>query len=123
MDEDLHNPFIEDGIYCLRRASRALQEKMNRDLFYDAAIYYAFGVEKLCKAIIHEVNPVFLLEKDGFENAVMAFYEHRLVERPPLKLVKPARPNLVAFGPTLTRAASFSQAVKELTQNYLVNLV
>ena len=30
---------------------------MSRDLFYDAAIYYAFGVEELCKAFVHDVNP------------------------------------------------------------------
>ena len=50
---------------------------MNRDLFYDAAIYFGFGAEKLCKAIIHDVNPVFLLESNGFDNAVFAIYGHR----------------------------------------------
>ena len=70
----MENPFLEDAIYCLRRASRALSVGMDRDSFYDAALYYAFGMEKLFKAIVYSVNPVFLLESNGFENAVYALY-------------------------------------------------
>jgi hypothetical protein len=61
------NPFLEDAHYCLRRASRALCASKDRNSFYDAAIYYAFGMEKLLKAIVHKVNPVFLLESLKFE--------------------------------------------------------
>ena len=66
----MQNDFLDDAIYCLRRASRALRSSMDRDNFYDAITYFAFGMEKLFKAIVHDVNPVFLLEGAGFENAV-----------------------------------------------------
>jgi hypothetical protein len=113
MDEELLNPFIEDGVYCLRRASRALQDKMDRDLFYDAALYYAFGVEKLCKAIVHAVNPVFLLESHGFENAVCALYENRLIDRARKKVDKDVNRSLIPFKTSVLRAAKFSQAVED----------
>lgn len=111
MDLEKENPFIEDGVYCLRRASVALQEKMDRDRFYDAAIYYAFGVEKLCKAIVHYVNPVFLLETTSFEAAACSMYRGRMTEAAKRKADKsPGR--LIPFQPTLLRAAKFSQAVE-----------
>jgi len=91
----------------------ALQERMHRDLFYDAAIYYAFGVEKLCKAIVHDVNPLFLLETHSFENAVCAIYGHRLVERARKKVDKDVNRSLIPFQASMLRAAKFSQAVED----------
>ncbi len=119
MGEELHNPFIEDGIYCLRRASKALQERMNRDLFYDAAIYFAFGAEKLCKAIIHDVNPVFLLESNGFDNAVCAIYGHRLSEKARRKAHQDVNRNLIPFRASLLRAAKFSKAVEDRISHFM----
>jgi hypothetical protein len=115
MDSELENPFVEDGAYCLRRASVALQVRMDRDRFYDAAIYYAFGVEKLCKAIVHNVNPVFLLETTKFEDAVCSIYRNRLTEAEKRKAEKAEKSptRLIPFQPTLLRAAKFSQAVED----------
>lgn len=119
MVEDHHNPFIEDGIYCLRRASRAFQENMDRDLFYDAAIYFAFGVEKLCKAIVHEVNPVFLLETHSFENAVCVIYENRLIEKARKKVDKDVNRSLIPFKASVLRAAKFSHAVEDRIGHFM----
>jgi hypothetical protein len=115
MDDDgqIDNPFVHDGIYCLKRAARALKERMDRDSLYDSAIYYAFGVEKLCKAIVHDVNPVFLLESHGFDNAICAVHEDRLTTRALKKVDKDVNRSLIAFNPTLIRAAKFSQAVED----------
>jgi hypothetical protein len=124
VDPELDNPFIEDGVYCLHRASAALQRKMDRDRFYDAAIYYAFGVEKLCKAIVHNVNPVFLLETTSFEAAAWSIYRDRLTEVAKLKLQKVERTEkstsrLLPFQPTLLRAAKFSQLIEDHLGRFL----
>ena len=107
------NPFVEDALYCLRRASRAMGSDKCRDAFYDAAIYYAFGMEKLLKAIIHDVNPVFLLESAGFENAVCAVYEKRMTEKTKKKVDKDVNRSLIPFQASMIRAAKFSQAVED----------
>jgi hypothetical protein len=109
----VHNPFLEDAIYCLRRASKALRVGMDRDSFYDAAIYYAFGMEKLFKAIVHDVNPVFLLEGSGFENAVCALYADRLLDQSRKKADKDVNRGLIPFQASMLRAAKFSKAVDD----------
>ncbi len=109
----MENPFLDDAIYCLRRASKALCLLRNRDSFYDAAIYYAFGMEKLFKAIIHDVNPVFLLEGSGFENAISALYDSRLIERSRKKADKDVNRSLIPFQASMLRAAKFSQSVED----------
>ena len=85
---------------------------MNRDLIYDAAIYYAFGVEKLCKAILHQVNPVFLLSSNGFENAASAIYGDQLILQARRKLEKDVNRSLIPFQASLLRAAKFSDGVE-----------
>lgn len=114
MDDDgqIDNEFVHDGIYCLGRAATALSERMDRDAFYDAAIYYVFGVEKLCRAIVHDVNPVFLLENAGFDNAICAIHQDRLTERARKKVDSDVKRSFIPFQPTMIRAAKFSEAVE-----------
>ena len=110
----MHNHFLADAIYCLRRASRALSDQMNRDALYDATTYFAFGIEKLCKAVVHDVNPLFLLESPKIENAAALLYEDRTREAAHAKVQKQKddlNRNLVPFKPSLLMAARFSQVI------------
>jgi hypothetical protein len=110
----MDNAYLEDAIYCLRRASGALRPQMSRDGFYDAAIYYAFGMEKLFKAIVHDVNPVFLLETHSFENAASVLYGGRLIESARKKTEdKGGNRSLIPFQASMLRAAKFSHAVED----------
>lgn len=109
------NAFLDDAVYCLRRASRALSDDMGRDQLYDATIYYAFGIEKVCKAIVHDVNPVFLLENPKFENAAAVFYPDRLLP-PVLKKFETEKGydrQLHAFKASMLMAAKFCKVVED----------
>ena len=112
----MDNHYLADALYCLRRASRALSDQMNRDGLYDATTYFAFGIEKLCKAVVHDINPLFLLESPKFENASALLYANRVRESAREKLGKQQdelNRSLVPFKPSLLMAARFSQVIED----------
>jgi len=111
------NPYLEDAIACMKRASRhfSLDEKL--DDLCDALIYYTFGLERLFKGILYEVNPLFILESPDFENAVRLVYRDRLIEKHrkqidrDLKQAKNQDAKVHAFRASMFAAGKFSRTV------------
>jgi hypothetical protein len=111
----MFNSFLTDATFCFKRASVTLGGHMELPELYDATVYYAFGIEKLCKAIVHDVNPVFLLENQKFENAAAILYADRLlpISPPKAKTDKDLNRNLLPFKASMLMAARFCQAVED----------
>lgn len=107
------NKYLDDALYNLRRASRALSDDMGKDELCDAIVYFAFGIEKVCKAVVHDVNPVLLLEARSPENVVAVLYADRL--RPGARALEgkeKANQSLIPFQPSMLLAARFCSTVQ-----------
>jgi hypothetical protein len=87
---------------------------MGRDDLYDGIVYFSFGIEKLCKAVVHDVSPVLLLEAQSPDNAIGVLFRDRLLPaaRHLVDKRKP-NPNLIPFQASMLLAAKFCQAVED----------
>jgi hypothetical protein len=111
------NKYFTDAIYWLKRVAVLLDDVMTQDQLNDAIIYFAFGVEKIFKAVLWDVNPLFLLEKPVFENACPALYMDKMHEKAKEKAGKEhenkkVNMQVLPFQGSMIRAATFSRAIE-----------
>lgn len=113
------NEYVGDAMYHLKRAAGLLSERMASAEVQDAVMQFAFGVEKMFKGIVAHVNPLFVYEAAGFDNALGVLYRDRLIPKHREKVAKEdAKPNgfnrsVLPFKASMLRAAQFSQVVED----------
>ncbi|MFO0824976.1 MAG: hypothetical protein U0792_17955 [Gemmataceae bacterium] len=113
------NDYFTDATYWLRRAATTLaanERDAAVDNIHDAVIDFAFGIEKLLKGILWNVNPLFIFETPSFENACGVLYRDKLLDNAREKAEKEDRKNqfeknVIPFGASMKRAKVFSQVV------------
>lgn len=113
------NDYFDDARYWLRRASLSLASSVRDDddeLLHDSVLFFAFGVEKVFKGILWNVNPLFTIEKPGFANACGVLYQDKMVQKQREKAEKDDKKNqfdrnVLAFGESMKRAMVFSSVV------------
>ncbi len=113
------NDYFTDARYWLRRAAASLassERDDDDDLLHDAVLFFAFGVEKVFKGILWNVNPLFTLEKPDFGNACGVLYQDKMLQKQREKAEKEDTKNqfdksVLAFGEAMKRAKVFSAVV------------
>jgi hypothetical protein len=75
----LNNPFKQESVRFLRIAAGFVDQTMTDDAALQAALALAVGIEKLLKALLHEINPTYVFKKPEFENTVAIQYPSTLV--------------------------------------------
>ena len=113
------NAYFSDAQHWLRRASNALllcEHGGTDENLHDAIIFFAFGVEKLFKGILWDVNPLFIMENPGFENACGVLYRSQLRSKSKEKADKEDKQKAVnhsvlPFQGSMMRAKEFSETV------------
>ena len=110
------NDFLKSAIHNFSRVATLLSREMSAEEIEDAVLFFAFGVERVCKAIVFDVNPAFVLESDGFDNCLRVVFRHKLTESGKVKIEreadKQANYNLLPFKPSMFRVAKFSCTVE-----------
>ncbi|MCH8823028.1 MAG: hypothetical protein IH984_05915 [Planctomycetes bacterium] len=111
------NAFFTDATYNLNRAAALLDQKMDNDQVEDATMQFAFGIERIFKGIIHDVNPLLLLESAKIENAISVLYRDKMIPKHREKADKEARSKrinsrLLSFQGSMLRAAKFSNTTE-----------
>ena len=71
------NSYVEDGVYWLSRASAAERLRRPRP-GQRLETFFAFGVEKLVKGILYDVNPLFIFSDPSIENVAGILYAARM---------------------------------------------
>jgi len=64
------NAYIKTALYFLGRAANCIRLDMSNEHVYDATLLFGIGVERLCHAILHDINPAFVIEGYTTELAV-----------------------------------------------------
>lgn len=111
------NNFTADGVRFLNRASGFIDALREWHDLADAVVYYSFGIERLAKGVLYDINPLFVLEKPDFEVAVQLLYLDRLVTKrrkgaeAEAKKRKNSDIHVHAFAAAITNAAQFSQTL------------
>ena len=73
------NQYLDDAKYNFKRCASILDgDTMSREQIEDAVLFFAFAVERAFKATLHDVNSLFVLEGDSFDDAFHVLYRKRL---------------------------------------------
>jgi hypothetical protein len=113
------NPYAIDAVRNLKRAAALISDEMTDEAVEDATLHFAFGVERCLKAIIYQVNPVFVLDNASFDNAAAALYRRHMAPKHREAADKEAakgegahKSYVIAFAASLVRARKFSETAE-----------
>ena len=71
------NPYLRDRDMFLKSALRAVKADLDFPELVIVLLNFALGFERLFKGILHEVNPVYLLQDESFKNSAPLLYKHK----------------------------------------------
>lgn len=94
-----------------------IEENMEYEQVVQAMTFFSFGIERLLKHILSNVNPVFILMNGDFKNAAPCLYKSSFITTGKNKQITDS-PNhdVISFRVAMQRALLFSKAVQENKQ-------
>lgn len=115
------NEFHKDAFLLLKKVAKEIaDEQLTTDeKVIENVLFFAIGIEKLLKAMIYEVNPLFILETPDFKNAVPLLYDTLVKDKS--EITKNPNGDVIAFHSSVMRTATFSNATLE-NKNTLMKL-
>lgn len=115
------NEFHKDAFTLLKKVAKEIaDEQLTTDQkVIDSVLFFAIGIEKLLKAMIYDVNPLFILETPDFKNAVPILYDTQIKDKS--EIAKNPNEDVIAFHSSVIRATTFSKSVLE-NKNTLMKL-
>lgn len=109
--------FLADAKKLIRMSSCDIKEDMKELEVIHATTFFSFGIERLLKYVLANINPVFALKNGDFKNAAPCLYKHKFVngDQHGETASKPDA-DVVSFRVAMQRALIFSLGVKENSQ-------
>jgi hypothetical protein len=110
------NPYRTDAELFLKRSLDAIREDIDFPSLVGGLADLAFGLERVFKAILYDINPIYVLQDDSFKNSAAVFYGPRFSHASSsLTDVVTSKPNsdVISFRTALFRACLFSGQVAE----------
>jgi hypothetical protein len=108
------NEFLADAVSTFKRVTSLLIEvdQDNDEYTVDSCLYFAFGAERMTKAVLWNVNPCFVYENNKFDNLILVLYGEHFVASPPKTKDHP-NSNTIGNAEALFRAKAFSKTVSQ----------
>lgn len=115
------NNYHKDAFILLKKVAKEIaDEKLTNDQkVIENILFFAIGVEKLLKALIYEINPLFILETPDFKNAVPLLYNTLIKDKS--EVSKNPNGDVIAFHSSVMRTTTFSRSALE-NKNTLMKL-
>lgn len=107
------NTFLVDGVTNLKRSSAIINFEMSADDTCDAVLYFAFGVERLCKGLLFDVNPALILAFGKYADLVKLCYMENVIDQNFISQNQSKGVQAANFSDLLVRAALFSTSCIE----------
>lgn len=107
------NKYLLDGISNLKRSSAIIDAEMTMENVHDSILYFAFGVERLCKGLLYDLNPALILASGKYVDLVRLSYLDKVVDQDFLKQNKDKGVQAATFSEILNRSVLFSISCKE----------
>lgn len=109
--------YLTDSQRLIRMSSAHICENMSYEQIVHSMTFFSFGIERLLKHILFNVNPVFVLKNGDFKNAAPCLYKERFIstEKNEQISVKPNH-DVITFRTAMQRALLFSSAVQKNKQ-------
>ncbi|KAA1153209.1 MULTISPECIES: hypothetical protein [Pseudoalteromonas] len=68
------NPYIEDSKIFFSSVATQIEAEMDKATVINATMSFALAMERVLKAILYDINPVYILMEPSFKNSVAALY-------------------------------------------------
>jgi hypothetical protein len=113
------NPYREDYDLFLRYALKAVKVRMDSPEIMMGLLSFALGFERLFKAILHDINPLYVLKDDSFKNSVAVVYKEEMdLGNKSMKAFEKTVANtpngdVINFRESLNRCCLFSQEINK----------
>lgn len=106
------NCYWNDAQRFLCRVPPLICEKMEDDSIIDACLFFAIGIERMLKAILFDINPLFILQNPDYSNSAPLLYGTKVKGKADKKQFAD-KPNadVLTIGNSLFRAHPFSESV------------
>lgn len=102
--------YYEDASSFLSKCSALVKDQMSEADILDATLFFAIGIERLLKALLSRLNPVFVYVDQSFKNTAPLLYKDHLAPsaQSNREFSKQPDPKVIAYRLALLRAKEFS---------------
>ncbi len=104
------NEYLKDSLIFLKKCTTLICNEMNNEQIIESVLHLAIGIERILKAILWDINPVYVLKKESFRNSAPILYKHKLISENLSNKEFSQNPNsdVLTFRKALLRAKEFS---------------
>lgn len=109
------NEYLISAKAFLNRCTPLVSDSLTKSQIIDAIIFFAFGMERIFKGILWDINPSFVLCDPNFKNASVALYSSKLIPGFVPNKEFSCSPNRldISYRDSLSRVRGFSSQVNK----------
>jgi hypothetical protein len=109
--------YLADAKKLILMSSQDIKEEMQELEVIHATTFFSFGIERLLKFVLANINPVFVLKNGDFKNAAPCLYKHKFVNSDQHgETTSKLDEDVVSLRVAMQRALIFSSGVKDNSQ-------
>lgn len=107
------NVHIKDGKSNLSRVSSLIKPAMSDEDVEVSIMYFAFGMERLCKGALVEINPALALMSSTYQDIVVALYSRFLIDNASFEGKNKGNSDYCGFSELIKRSSHFNKSINE----------
>lgn len=115
----MSNDFIDDATLFIKKASLIVNKGngLEREDIIEGILFFALGLERILKAILFKLNPIYVLKSQDFSNSVAILYKASLLPnyKDNQEISKKPNSDVLTFKLSLLRAKSVSKTTDKHT--------
>ena len=104
------NEHLKDSLVFLKKYNTLIFNEMTNEQIIESVLHLAIGIERILKAILWNINPVYVLKNESFKNSAPILYKDKLISENLSNKEFSQNPNsdVLTFRTALLRAKEFS---------------
>jgi len=111
----MDNEYLRDGCRFLKKAVGSICDGIGPETLPDVVLGAALGLERLLKAVLFDLNPVYVFNKQDFKNTAPILHSAHLttVAEGSKEIAKKPDADVLSFRAALVRAVTVSQVIAD----------
>lgn len=113
------NEFLNDASFFLQRASKVIisKKEIEKGGVIEGILFFALGMERVLKAILFNLNPVYVYKSQEFKNSIYLLYKDHLLPnfQKNKEIARSPDADVLTFKLSLLRAKAISETTEKHT--------
>lgn len=113
----MKNEYFKDAATFLQLTASNIKDESLKTKTVESVLFFAFGMERILKGILFNLNPVYVYKNQEFKNTVSILYKDHLAEnyKKNKEISDSPDADVLSFKLSLLRAKSISQTTEKYT--------